>query len=73
MAGVTKSEDRADLARRAARARQQTDPDDAVAQLELARWCARRFIQRETRLCAARVLELLPGNAEAIELLRTTE
>jgi len=72
-AEVTKSEDRMDLARRAARARQQLDPDDADAQLELARWCAHRYIKRETRLLAERVIELRPGDAEATELLRITE
>jgi len=70
---VTKAEDRVDLARRAARARQQLDPDDADAQLGLAQWCSRRYIKRATRLLAKRVLELRPGDAEAIELLRTTE
>jgi len=72
-ADVTGSKDRVDLARRAARARQQLDPDDADAQLELAHWCARRYIKRETRLLANRVLELRPGDAEATELLRVTE
>jgi len=72
-ADVTKSEDRVDLARRAARARQQLDAEDADALRELARWCARRYIKRETRLLATRLLELRPGDAEATELLRLTE
>jgi hypothetical protein len=72
-ADVTKSEDRVDLARRAARARAQLDPDDADAQLELADWCARRYIKSETRLLAKRVLELRPGDAAAAQLLRVSE
>jgi hypothetical protein len=70
---VTKSEDRVDLARRAARARAQLDPDDAEAHLELARWCARRYIRTETRALAKKVLELRPMDPEATQLLRSTE
>jgi hypothetical protein len=70
---VTKSEDRVDLARRAARARQQLDPDDADAVREFARWCARRYIKREARLLATRLLELRPADPEATALLRSTE
>ncbi len=70
---VTKSENRLDLASRAARARASLDPDDADAQLALAQWCAKRYIKRETRLLAKRVLELRPGDEEAQRLLRLVE
>ena len=70
---VTKAENRIDLASRAARARAGLDPDDPDAHIALAVWCAERYIKRETRLLAARVLELRPGDAEAQRLLRLVE
>jgi len=70
---VTKAENRIDLASRAARARAGLDPDDADAHIALAVWCAERYIKRETRLLATRVLELRPGDAEAQRLMRLVE
>ncbi|MHC4451878.1 MAG: hypothetical protein ACYS0E_17360, partial [Planctomycetota bacterium] len=70
---VTKGENRVDLARRAARSRAQLDPEDVDAHLELARWCAKRYIRTETRSLSKRVLELRPNDPEATSLLRSTE
>ena len=70
---VTKGENRVDLAQRAARARAQLDPEDTDAHLELAKWCAKRFIRGETRVLAQRVLELRPNDPEATRLLRSTQ
>ena len=70
---VTKGENRVDLARRAARSRAQLDPEDADAHLELARWCAKRYIRTETRSLSKRVLELRPNDPEATSLLRSTK
>jgi pSer/pThr/pTyr-binding forkhead associated (FHA) protein len=72
-ASVRRSTDRIDLARRAARSRAKLDRSDVSAHLDLAKWCARRFIKSETRTLAQRVLTLRPTDPEAARLLRSTE
>ena len=70
---MRRSTDRIDLARRAARSRAKLDRSDVSAHLDLAKWCARRFIKPETRTLAQRVLTLRPTDPEAGRLLRSTE
>ena len=70
---IRRSVDRIDLARRAARSRAKLPPADVGAHLDLAKWCAARFIKSETRTLANRVLALRPNDPEAARLLKSTE
>jgi hypothetical protein len=70
---VTKIEDRADLARRAALLRGRLPAGATDERLELARWCARRFLAAEARALAQEVLRERPGDAGAQALLRALE
>jgi hypothetical protein len=70
---IRRSVDRIDLARRAARSRAKLPTADVGAHLDLAKWCAARFIKSETRTLAKRVLALRPADPEAARLLKSTE
>jgi len=65
---VTKIEDRADLARRAALEHGRLDPEDADGRVALARWCVRRLIRPVAKRLLDEVARLRPMDDEAARL-----